>query len=92
MHIHDSSAVLAARCPGVFTRSTRLIVDVECSGEVTRGVTVGDLRGSTETNDEDAAAAAAAGGANRKPNVTVLLDVDCAKGLEAIEGLLAALP
>ena len=92
MHIHDSSAVLALRCPEVFLRSETMLLDVECNGEYTRGVTIGDLRGSREDLVSGSAAAAQGASPARQPNVTVLLDVDCGKGLEAIEELLAALP
>jgi len=44
MAVHDSSALLAVVCPHVFTKSRRTTVHVECTGQLTRGVSVADLR------------------------------------------------
>eukprot|EP01136_Pigoraptor_vietnamica_P018964 Opistho-1_new@65943 len=59
--MHDPVAVLFVACPSLFGRgAVPLYVDVECVGELTRGMTVADWTGRC----------------GKKPNVRAIVDVD----------------
>jgi len=64
-YLHDALAVAAAVRPSLF-KTRRLFVDVETQGELTRGMTVADLRYRSQV----------------KPNMDVAVDVDAGASLE----------
>jgi purine nucleosidase len=64
-YLHDALAVAAVVQPSLF-KSRRLFVDVETKGELTRGMTVADLRHRSR----------------RKPNMDVVMEVDAGGFLE----------
>lgn len=74
MSVHDSTAVLALICPELFTEHRQCVVDVECEGTHTRGVTVADVRRTTENADTTSV-----------PRVRVLLDIDADAATAVIE-------
>jgi purine nucleosidase len=66
--MHDPLAVAVAADPSL-VGTRRLHVDVECAGVITRGQTLGDLRGA---------------GAGREPNVDVCTGVDAPRFLASL--------
>ena len=74
--VHDSCAVLALTNPGLFTKSFAAVVDVECHGKLTLGVTVADMRGHVELRDDELPADGRAAASSHRRNVTVLMGVD----------------
>lgn len=72
--MHDPLAVAVAADP-TLVRRRRLYVDVECRGEATRGVTVGDLRGAS---------------VGPEPNLDVCLEVDGRRFLDQLLARLGA--
>ena len=90
---HDSCAVLAITHPHLFTEAARVCVDVECTGTVTLGVTVADLRGHVESRDDEEAGgdgSASPAARRRRTNVTVLLRAESDAARAAMVDLIGA--
>jgi purine nucleosidase len=84
----DPVAMAVALDPGVVTRASRHLVDVECDGVLTRGMTVVDELDVVRRGLADASGWPRES-ASREPNVTVCWEIDVARFKERLFRALA---